>query len=133
MRRGKGSAYVFGSLILVAALYSLSGPARRVLAGQVQQPGTSPGLGTQMPSVSSDKTTDPLGSPEAHAHRLQESLAMDERHKKMQSDADKLLQLATDLKLEVDRSTKNETSVSAFLKADQIEKLAHDVKQRLKN
>ncbi len=55
-----------------------------------------------------------------------------DRHKRMVADADKLLELATELKAQVDRSTPNETSVTAFNKADQIEKLAHDVKQRLK-
>ena len=51
----------------------------------------------------------------------------------MVADADKLLQMATELKIEVDKSSKNETSVSAYNKADAIERLAHDVKQRLKN
>ncbi len=44
----------------------------------------------------------------------------------------KLLQLATELKEEVDKSTKNEMSVTAIKKAAEIEKLARDVKDRMK-
>jgi hypothetical protein len=69
----------------------------------------------------------------ARMQEQRERMAKDERHKKMESDAAKLLQLATDLKEEVDRATKNETSVSAFQKAAEIERLAHDVKERMRN
>lgn len=63
----------------------------------------------------------------------QAKLAMDERHKRMVSDADKLLALATALKSEVDKSTKYETSAAAVRRAAEIEKLAHDVKDRMRN
>jgi hypothetical protein len=69
----------------------------------------------------------------ARQQELRARMAEDERHKRMVSDADKLLELATELKTDVDKSTKNETSVSALKKADEIERLAHDVKERLKN
>jgi hypothetical protein len=58
--------------------------------------------------------------------------AVGERHKRLVADSDKLLQLATELKAEVDKSTKNEMSVTAVKKAAEIEKLAHDVKERMK-
>jgi hypothetical protein len=73
---------------------------------------------------------------DAATARMQEQrahLAQDERHKRMAQDADKLLALATELKADVDKATKNETSVTAFQKANEIEKLAHDVKERLRN
>ena len=50
----------------------------------------------------------------------------------MVADADKLLQLATELKEDVDSSTKNELSVTTVKKAAEIEKLAHEVKERMK-
>ena len=56
----------------------------------------------------------------------------EQRHKRMMADADKLLQLATELKEDVDKSTKNEMSVTAVKEAAEIEKLAHDVKERMK-
>jgi len=58
--------------------------------------------------------------------------AVGERHKRLVADSDRLLQLATELKAEVDKSTKNEMSVTAIKKAAEIEKLAHDVKDRMK-
>jgi hypothetical protein len=60
------------------------------------------------------------------------AVASDERHKRMVVASDKLLQLATELKAEVDKSTKNEMSVSAIKKAAEIERLAHDVKEKMK-
>jgi hypothetical protein len=74
--------------------------------------------------------------PDVSSARMQEQrarAAQDDRHKRMAQDADKLLALATELKADVDKATKNETSVTAFQKANEIEKLAHDVKERLRN
>ena len=62
----------------------------------------------------------------------QNASAETERHKRMLADADKLLQLATELKADVDKTTKDEMSVPTIQKAAEIEKLAHDVKQRMK-
>jgi len=43
-----------------------------------------------------------------------------------------LLKLATDLKIEVDKTNKDELSLAVIRKADVIEKLAHDVKEKMK-
>jgi len=43
-----------------------------------------------------------------------------------------LLKLATDLKTEVDKTDKDTLSISVIHKADIIEKLAHDVKEKMK-
>jgi len=131
MRSSTSNPLIVASFSVLTVLCIASGPMLHALSGQQQKGATTP-LGSPVP-MDSEKAADRGAEGEAHMHHVQEALAMDERHKKMQSDADKLLQLATDLKAEVEHSSKNETSVSAFLKADQIEKLAHDVKQRLKN
>jgi hypothetical protein len=55
-----------------------------------------------------------------------------ERQKKIIDDTAKLLQLATELKTDVDKTTKEEMSLDVIRKADEIERLAHDVKQRMK-
>jgi hypothetical protein len=44
----------------------------------------------------------------------------------------RLLKLATDLKAEVDKTTKDTLSISVVRKADEIEKLAHSVKEAMK-
>jgi len=56
----------------------------------------------------------------------------DDRQKHIVDDTAKLLQLATELKAAVDKSNKNELSLDVVKKADDIEKLAHDVKQRMR-
>ena len=55
-----------------------------------------------------------------------------DRQKRLVADTDKLLALATDLKEQVDKSTKDTLSVDVIKKADEIEKLAKSVKDRMK-
>ncbi len=55
-----------------------------------------------------------------------------ERQKKIVDETAKLLQLATELKSEVDKTTEDQMSVGMIRKAEEIEKLARDVKQRMK-
>jgi hypothetical protein len=74
-------------------------------------------------------------APDVQQLRLEEQrthLASNERQKRLQTDTDKLLALATELKQEVDKSSKDELSVTALKKATQIEKLAHDIRDKLK-
>ncbi len=68
--------------------------------------------------------------------RMQEQrrhMVEDDRRKRIVADTDKLLQLATELKADVDKSTKNEMSIGVINKAAEIEKLSRDVKERMKN
>jgi len=55
-----------------------------------------------------------------------------ERQKKLMADTDKLLLLATDLKQQVDKTNKDVLSVDVVKKAEEIEKLAKSVKERMK-
>lgn len=55
-----------------------------------------------------------------------------ERQEKLVADSDKLLALATQLHADVARTDKNILSIDVLHRADQIEKLAHDLKQRMK-
>jgi len=55
-----------------------------------------------------------------------------ERRKQISDDSARLLKLATDLKTEVDKTTKDTLSLSVIRKADEIEKLAHGVKEKMK-
>ncbi|HTC75358.1 MAG TPA: hypothetical protein VK684_07260 [Edaphobacter sp.] len=67
-----------------------------------------------------------------HRTEQQEKLRNDDRQKRLVADTDKLLVLATDLKAQVDKSTKDTLSVDVIKKAEEIEKLAHSVKERMK-
>ena len=62
-----------------------------------------------------------------------EHMREDERRKRLRSDTDKLLQLSMELKEQVDKSSKDELSLDVVRKATEIEKLAHDVKERMKS
>jgi hypothetical protein len=55
-----------------------------------------------------------------------------ERKKQLADDSTRLLKLAADLKVEVDKTSQNTLSLNVIRKADQIEKLAHDVKEKMK-
>jgi hypothetical protein len=55
-----------------------------------------------------------------------------ERKKQITDDSALLLKLATDLKTEVDKTDKDTLSLTVIRKADEIEKLAHSVKERMK-
>ncbi len=67
--------------------------------------------------------------------RMQEQAAKSrnsERQKRLVADTDKLLSLAKELKQDVDKTDKNTLSLDVIKKADDIEKLAHSVKERMK-
>ena len=55
-----------------------------------------------------------------------------ERQASLKRDTDNLLKLATELKQYVDKSNKNVLSVDVIKKAEQIEKLAHSVKEKMR-
>ena len=58
--------------------------------------------------------------------------AANDRQKKMLADADQLLAMAQQLKTAVDQTRKDELSVDVIRQADQIEKLAKSVKDRMR-
>jgi hypothetical protein len=55
-----------------------------------------------------------------------------ERHAAIKSDAERLLKLAVELKASVDKSNENLLSVDVVKKAEEIEKLAHSVRDKMK-
>jgi uncharacterized protein YlxW (UPF0749 family) len=54
------------------------------------------------------------------------------RKKQIAEDSTNLLKLAADLKAEVDKTNKDTLSLSVIRKADEIEKLAHNIKEKMK-
>jgi len=54
------------------------------------------------------------------------------RHVALKNDTDKLLKLAEELKTYVDKSGPNVLSLDVVKKAEEIEKLAHSVKDKMK-
>jgi nitric oxide reductase activation protein len=106
----------------------------RVSGGQTfpQVPGSKQGQqmpGMPMPGRNNPAEPDPM---DPHRAEQQEKLRNNDRQKRLVADTEKLLVLATDLKAQVDKSTKDTLSVDVIKKADEIEKLAHSVKERMK-
>ena len=58
--------------------------------------------------------------------------AAKERQAAIKRDTDKLLELATQLKDNVDKSSENTLSMDVVKKAEEIEKLAKSVKEKMK-
>lgn len=54
------------------------------------------------------------------------------RQEEIKKDTEKLLELATELKQSVDKTDENTLSLEVIKKADQIEKLAKNVKDKMK-
>jgi hypothetical protein len=55
-----------------------------------------------------------------------------ERKKQISDDSTRLLKMASDLKAAVDKTSKDTLSLDVIRKADEIERLAHNVKEKMK-
>ena len=106
-----------------------------------QQPQSTPASNAtgQAPS-SAAASPDPVRAPDANAqieqHPQSKQAKLDAanaaRRKQIADDAAKLLQLATELKAEVDKTDKDTLSLQVIRKADTIEKLAKSVTEKIK-
>ena len=124
-----------GGLWMAAFLGALLVAAPSVGAAKAQQSTgqTIPAKIPTMPSLEGDRP-DEGNDPMLAQQRASRARAMaDDRQKHIVDETAKLLQLATELKAAVDKSNKNELSLDVIRKADDIEKLAHDVKQRMRS
>jgi hypothetical protein len=107
----------------------------RLSGGQMFPTQPTPQNGRQIPGLPpTGRNGNPAEPDPMDPHRAdqQEKLRNNDRQKRLVADTDKLLVLATDLKAQVDKSTKDTLSVDVIKKADEIEKLAHSVKERMK-
>jgi hypothetical protein len=75
---------------------------------------------------------EPDGSISPQTEEAQAKLRNTERQKQLVADTQKLLSLANELKADVDKSSKDTLSLEVVRKADEIEKLAHNVKEKMK-
>jgi hypothetical protein len=118
--------------VVIVGMVLVAGVPGSVSGGQMQStPGQTPRIpGVQQPKTGLDQEDpDPMAP---HREQKQAELRNADRQKRLVADTDKLLALATDLKEQVDKSTKDTLSVDVIKKADEIEKLAHSVKERMK-
>jgi hypothetical protein len=110
--------------LMVLAVGALSmGNSQPPLPGHsVQEPSTV----MQTKPASADIANVPTVAP-------QHQTAEQERRNEITADTAKLLQLANELKVEMDKSSKDMLSLSVVRKAEEIEKLAHKVRERMKS
>jgi len=92
----------------------------------------SPTPGVQSPTSLSSPQDDPFSANDPRLKERAEKMRNDDRQKKLVSDTEKLLSLANELKADVDKSDKNTLSMDVIRKADEIEKLARSVKDRMR-
>lgn len=110
-------------LILMAALPS-------VPAQQSQQVPPLPNIAPP-PGSQGEPPDNGTGVP-PDMQKAMEKKANEQRQADLKRDADKLLKLSTELKEYVDKTNENILSVDVIKKADEIEKLAHSVKIKMR-
>jgi hypothetical protein len=84
----------------------------------------------QEPQLGRDERKDP---DQEKRERDMEKARNKERQQTLQKDTAQLLQLATELKQYVDKSNENTLSLDVIKKAEEIEKLAHRVKDKMRS
>jgi hypothetical protein len=94
--------------------------------GTTSQPSMPPSLSPIIPQPDSNTPLNP--SLEQEQSRMRNT----DRQKQLVSDTQKLLALANELKSDVDKSNKDMLSIDVIKKAEEIEKLAHSVKEKMK-
>ena len=84
------------------------------------------------PQNPSQQRPTPADDARTKAEREMTKKANEERQANLKRDTDRLLKLATELKEEVDKTTSKYASIDVLKKAEEIEKLAHSVKEKMK-
>jgi hypothetical protein len=95
--------------------------------GALAQVQSQPPLHQSTPAANPDEG----GLSPEQQHDLQKKFSL-QRQQEIKKDTDKLLELATELKQSVDKSNENTLSLDVIKKAEQIEKLAKSVKDKMK-
>jgi hypothetical protein len=119
-------------IAVVGMVFLMVRPGTSSPGQMTQQSQQLPGQGT-IPGPPGRNSASPDGNPlPPHVEEQQAQARNSERQKRLVADTNKLLELATDLKAQVDKTNKDTLSVDVIKKADEIEKLAHSVKERMK-
>jgi len=101
--------------------------------GQNPAPIQNPGQAAQDPfGQQSDPNSKTNLPPFASQEEKQAKMREEERQKRLIADTDKLLELATQLHQDVAKTDRHILSIDVVKRADEIEKLAHSVKEREK-
>jgi hypothetical protein len=84
-------------------------------------------------TTGSDSNTDPNGDAPALPEKSTTKAMLEANEKDIKKNIEKLFELASDLKAEVEKTDSSQIlSLALLKKAEEIEKLAHDIKTRAK-
>jgi len=131
----KTMARVMAAVVLSAGVVLGAGMWGGAVSARPQV--TLPSTAGQSPAMqSSQQEIGPARQDHDPAHeRMKEQAIVSAnaaRHKRMVEDVNKLLDLSTQLKDDVDKTADDQLSVEVIRKATEVEKLAHDVKERMR-
>lgn len=137
-KRIQGVAKSGAMLVLLTGAMGLSGVAMAQRGAPHPPPTNQP---VTPPNTTSPGVLPPMDFPDTTPDggirgRMEEGRVKglnDDRHKRLASDVDKLVSLTNELKADLSKTTKDELSLDVIRKAQEIEKLAHDVQNRMKN
>jgi glucose/arabinose dehydrogenase len=114
--------------LLAVALLACAARGWSQTDAQQSTPRTAPGAQLPIPGGESEPQ-DPMQRKVLHDAAKKRNL---ERQEQLTADTKKLLELAQQLKAEVDKSNKDQLSLDVVKKAEEIEKLAKSVKDKMK-
>lgn len=105
-----------------------------VLGGGVMAAQRSPGMNSGRPIDPPSSGVPTVAPPDWSMPDEGRTKAMDDdRRKRVAAEVDRLVSLTNELKTDIDKTTKDQLSLDVVKKAQEIEKLAHDVQNRMKN
>ncbi|MGA2808831.1 MAG: hypothetical protein ABSE87_11905 [Terracidiphilus sp.] len=114
----------------VCVLAGLAAVALAPVAGEGLFQNPYPHIPPEMTRIPDNNQVNDINDQQAKKQSFEAANA--ERKKQIADDSAKLLKLATDLKAEVDKTNKDTLSLNVIRKADEIERLAHSVKEKMK-
>jgi hypothetical protein len=135
LRALRSHTWPWATACVVAGAFLLTGIDRgqQAPAGNPEKPITQPGAnGTQPDAAHPTEAAQQMQPQGSQEKKLSPEAASADRKKQFSDDSAHLLKLANELKAEVDKTDKDTLSISVIRKADEIERLAHMVKEKMR-
>jgi hypothetical protein len=115
----------------IIGLLAVLVPSSLVMGQRIQQAAPPPPVSSSQNAPFSTKPESPDES-QARALRAMAKKANHMRQLQIMHDTDLMVKLSAELKEAVDKSNENTLSLDVIRRSDEIEKLAHNIKERMK-
>lgn len=134
IRPSKSSRFSYGRLTKVGTAVALIVFATQAAVVQEPPPGAvlrpwEPANANRIPNKNDQLE---MQRQEQQQKQINYAIANQERKRQITEDAAKIVELATDLKKEIEKTDKDQLSITVIRKAEMIEKLAKGVKEKMK-